>query len=46
MLTEDLKDKIKEAFNEIDMHTLEWVLDDYVKRLHKCVDIHGAHVEM
>ena len=43
---EDLKEKIKTAFNEIDTRTLQLVLENYVKRLQKCVTIEGAHVEL
>lgn len=43
---EDLKTKIKTAFDEIDSQTIHHVMENYVKRLQKCVTAEGAHVEL
>lgn len=43
---DDLKSRIKKAFEEITSDTSRLVLDSYVKRLRKCVIVSGAHVEL
>ena len=42
----DLKEKIRAAFAEIDAGTCRRVMLEYRKRLEKCVEILGNHVEV
>lgn len=43
---EDLKEEIRVAFSQIDSRTTHLVLENYIKRLEKCVAVEGAHIEL
>ena len=43
---QELKEKIAHAFAEIDSDMAQKTLQNYAKRLEKCVTINGDHVEL